>query len=138
MADLRRPKVAAQKGLFAASRAVVLALALALLDGCTGCVRPLYVTVTDENGDPAYPGRVTWALVDDDDQTDCDEIADLTERIGDRWWCGPGKWTYNRLGTYVIRAYSLGEVYVEMASVPEDGCDVQEDVEVVIPGGTFP
>jgi len=70
MADPRRPNVAAPRGFSAASRATGLALVLALLNGCTDCVRPVYVTVTDENGDPAYPNRVTWALVDDEDESD--------------------------------------------------------------------
>jgi hypothetical protein len=135
MAHAQRPNSLSQKGLFAA-----FALALALLSGCTNCVRPLFVTVTDEEGEPAYPNRVTWADVDEEEEYNCDEVADLNEfeRIGDRWWCGPGRLAYARLGTYTIRTYVLDEVYVDIVNVPEDGCQVQEQVEVVVPGGTFP
>ncbi|MBW2258641.1 MAG: hypothetical protein JRI25_29185 [Deltaproteobacteria bacterium] len=128
MAQPRRPNAVAAFALF-----------LALLSGCTDCVRPLYVEVVDEYGDPAYPRRVTWARVDDDDQSDCDEIADLTEfeRIGDRWWCGPGRFAFTRSGTYTIRTYVLQEIYVDSANVPGDGCQEQGEVEVVVPGGTL-
>ncbi|MBW1881041.1 MAG: hypothetical protein JRI25_15820 [Deltaproteobacteria bacterium] len=140
MADVRRPNAIVERNLSAAFRGAAFALSLALLSGCTNCVRPLYVMVTDEMGDPAYPNRVTWAEVDDADEINCDEVADLNafERIGDRWWCGPGRMAFNRSGTYTIRTYVLQDVYVDIANVPGDGCQEQGEVVVVVPGGTFP